>query len=214
MDIAYINKPHYDDVGYDSWIVNEEHRVFGVFDGMGVSDGARAASMMLSNKFGQVASTGLNAKALGEVINSVSRTLSNMFPNDGSTATVVRINSEGQLYYASIGDSRLYVMRKGRIKQVTSDEGLGNMLTNYVGAYSHGVCQIGEINSDDWDAFMLCTDGITGDWQPQFIYDDEIERLFTDRLTSKEICRDLVSISKKDDDKTVIVVNKYKGENQ
>lgn len=214
MDIAYINKPYYDEKGFDNWVVNEEHRLFGVFDGMGTREEARAVALLLGNAFGHKASLGQDCKQLAETINETSRTASAYYPNDGSTATVARIDSKGVLHYAHVGDSRLYVMRNGRIKQITADEGVGNLLLNYVGAYSHGVCQMGSIEAVDWDAFMLCTDGITGDWKPQFIYDDEIERLFTDRLTSKEICRNLVSISKKDDDKTVIVVNKYKGENQ
>jgi len=214
MDIAYINKPYYDKEGFDGFLVNEKHRVFGVFDGMGVSEGARAIAIMIGNAINHHASLGHDCKQMAETINATARTSAAHYPHDGSTATVVRVTSDGVLEYAHVGDSRLYVYRRGRIKQITADEGIGNLLLNYVGAYSHGVNQIGQIEAEDWDAFMLCTDGITGDFKDQFIEDEQIERVFQDRQTSQEICNDLVSMSKKDDDKTIIVVSKFKGENQ
>lgn len=210
MDIAVINVPFYDEVGFDTYVSEEKHRLFGVFDGMGTQEGARAAATMLANRFHRVTSIAPDAQGLGEIINGVSRALASSYPHNGSTATVARVDSKGVLHYASVGDSRLYVMRRGRIKQMTADEGLGNLLTNYVGAMSRGVLQIGEINPEDWDAFMLCTDGITGDWPEQFIHDQEIEELFDNPVAASYVCSSLVTMSKKEDDKTVIVVIKEK----
>lgn len=213
MDVASINKPFYDEQGFDTFVINMNKNTFGVFDGMGTEEGARAIAIMLANSFNSRGNLFTDCKLIAEHINLLSRTAAASWPHNGSTATVVHIDEDSNLHYAHIGDSRLYVYNEGRIKQVTADEGIGNLLLNNVGAYSHGVNQMGAINILDWDGFMLCTDGITGDWREQLISDQQIESLFKNRQTSEEICRDLISMSKKEDDKTVIVVNQYKGEN-
>lgn len=209
MNAAYINKPHYDEKGFDSWIFDEDHRMFGVFDGMGTREGARGAANLAATKFFKVRSNELDAGGLGSVIDEVSKSIAVHFPIDGTTATVTRVDSEGRLHYAHVGDSRLYVLKNGRVKQMTADEGVGNRLLNYCGPYTHGCCQIGILDADQWDKFMLCTDGITGDWKEQLMEDSYIELILQHKLFSTlEKCDELYKASKKDDDKTVIVVEK------
>ena len=54
---------------------------------------------------------------------------------------------------------------------------------------------------------MICSDGITGDWREQLLSDVEIEDVLNE-YPALEACQKLYQISKKEDDKTVIVVEK------
>lgn len=207
MKAYLLEKPHYDEKGFDNNVFDETHRMFGVFDGMGVSEGARGASALVANLFFKHRSDSLDATQLGGVIDDASRAIAIHFPNDGTTATVARVDSNGWLHYAHVGDSRLYVLKNGRIKQITADEGIGNKLANYCGPYTRGCVQAGYLEDDEWDAFMLCSDGVTGDWKEQRLSDEFIEGILK-RALPKVACELLVKNSKKDDDKTVIVVQK------
>lgn len=207
MNFAVKEVPYYDERGFDTYVAVEDHRVFGVFDGMGVSEGARGASGLAAAKFMKVASTSPDGVALGAHIDDVSKSIAVHFPSDGTTATVVRIDSDNNLHYAHIGDSRLYILHDGRLKQVTADEGIENRLTNYCGPYTHGCVQVGFIVANDWSRLMLCTDGITGDFRHQEIGDDMIEMIMSDYNVSA-VAEKLYQKSLKNDDKTVIVVEK------
>lgn len=209
MESAVFNKPHYDEKGFDTYIFDEDHRMYGVFDGMGVSEGARGAANLVAALFGKERSKGLDAAGLGATIDHASRSIAVSFPNSGTTATITRIDSDGKLHYAHVGDSRLYVMSDKRIKQVTADEGIGNQLTNYCGPYTHGCVQIGILDADQWDSFMICSDGITGDWREQEIGDHLIEMDMAE-LDATEACQRIYQRSIKEDDKTIIVVKKGK----
>lgn len=207
MTSALLERPYYDKKGFDNNIFDDEHRMYGVFDGMGTSEGARNASALAATKFFKHRSDGFDAGQLGAIIDDVSKSIAVHYPTDGTTATVARIDSDGRLHYAHVGDSRLYVMLDGRIKQMTADEGYGNRLLNYCGPYSHGCCQIGILDEDQWDAFMICSDGVTGDWKEQLLSDSQIETVMS-MYKPTDICHKLVQLSMKDDDKTIIVVEK------
>lgn len=210
MKSALLSRPYYDDKGFDSNIFDDQHRMYGVFDGMGVSEGARGASALVANLFFKRRADGYDAVQLGGLIDEASKSIAVHFPNDGTTATVARVDSAGILHFAHVGDSRLYVLKDGRVKQVTADEGIGNRLLNYCGPYTHGCVQIGMLDADEWDSFMLCSDGITGDWKEQKLSDKLIEDILTNpEMDVAKMCFALEKESKKDDDKTVIVVAKH-----
>ena len=207
MNVAVKNVPYYDEEGFDSYIFDDDHKLVGIFDGMGTSEDARNAAKLCANLIFKERSTGPNAIALGALIDQASRSIAVSFPNGGTTAVVARVDSKGDLHYASIGDSRLYVLKDKRVKQMTADEGINNQLLNYCGPLTRGCVQIGEIHADDWDKFMLCSDGITGDWREQQIGDHLIEITLAE-MGAAAACEKLYQLSKKDDDKTVIVVEK------
>ena len=106
----------------------------------------------------------------------------------GTTAVVTAINGN-QLYWASVGDSRLYVYRDGHLRQITTDHSMvqelltageitkdemlnhpqRNLLTRAV-----GVDEILEVDSGvesilPGDRILLCTDGLSG-----YVSDDVI----------------------------------------
>ena len=207
MNIAVKYVPFYDEQGFDQYILDDEYRLFGVFDGMGTSEDSRGAAQLAALLIQKERSTSPNAIALGALIDQASKSIAVRYATGGTTATVARIDSSGDLHWAHTGDSRLYVMKDHRVRQVTADEGIGNRLLNYCGPYTRGVVQVGEIHTDDWDKFMICSDGITGDWREQLLSDIEIENVLNE-YAPPEACQKLYQISKKEDDKTVIVVEK------
>ena len=106
----------------------------------------------------------------------------------GTTAGVTAIKGN-QLYWASVGDSRLYVYRDGHLRQITTDHSMvqelltageitkdemlnhpqRNLLTRAV-----GVDEILEVDSGvesilPGDRILLCTDGLSG-----YVSDDVI----------------------------------------
>ena len=106
----------------------------------------------------------------------------------GTTAVVTAIK-DNQLYWASVGDSRLYIYRDGLLRQITTDHSMvqelltageitkdemlshpqRNLLTRAV-----GVDEVLEVDSGiesilPGDRILLCTDGLSG-----YVTDDVI----------------------------------------
>lgn len=208
MQVVVKSIPYYDEQGYDTHIANETSKVFGVFDGMGASDDSRFASTTMRKGFERYATTPsrMNFDMLKYVIEVLQKDISVNASHAGTTATVIHIDEFSAIQYAHVGDSRLYVLHNGRVKQITADEGYGNVLYNYVGVNGKGVAQLGQI--DDWDMFVLCTDGVTGDWPDQFIKDEDIEGILMSDRTLEEKADAIIAESKKNDDKTLIIGRK------
>jgi serine/threonine protein phosphatase PrpC len=200
MRVASKVIPYYDEEGYDKIVVRESDGMFGVFDGIGVSDSSRWASQTCAEQFDKLSAADYRGLVvyLGDMIKLFSSR-----PDAGTTATVVLVDKDGVLHYAHCGDSRLYITNDERLRQVTIDEGEGNFLSNYVGLNCK-VVQSGTMES--WDKFLLCSDGITGDWPKQRIPDKTIEHILND--STEEALGCLINASSKHDDKSIIIVSK------
>ena len=101
----------------------------------------------------------------------------------GSTVVAVHV-VEDNIYWAHVGDSRLYRLRYGRMMQLTSDHSLlnhaieqrglkgdelqefvslfpyKNMLVRAIGVRSEVEVESGNSPMEDGDLFLLCTDGV------------------------------------------------------
>jgi serine/threonine protein phosphatase PrpC len=199
---AYLNRAYYGVEGFD--VVLADGNIYGVFDGMGTDGESLAIARKLHDEFARF--NGHNFEDLQEVLRGVISDVKTPF--GGSTATIAFLDMSNNLHYAHVGDSRLYVINRKRLKQVTADEGYGNILSNYVGAHGSGVFQYGVIERDDWQRAMLCTDGITGDWPDQFIDEVILEKTLRARRKPHQIAGDIMGLSKKNDDRSVIVIFK------
>lgn len=207
LKVASLSVPYYSKRGYDSMIVDTIYNLYGVFDGIGVSRESAWASRLAQSIVSTIAATSEvheieRRDTLRNALLEASRLVRER-PGAGTTATIAQIDEDNILHYAHAGDSRLYVLYDGRVKQVTADEGYGNLLLNWIGSPEQQIFQYGSISK--WDAFMLCTDGITGDWEDQLLSDEEIEDILTN-ASPDEAAESLVKASKKNDDKSIIVV--------
>jgi protein phosphatase len=110
------------------------------------------------------------------------------------TTLVVGLYSKHDLLYAHVGDSRLYRLRDGLFKQLTSDHTLiqemvnlgdfasieqalmagvpTNVLSRAVGSEDVVEIDLGESELEAGDIYLFCSDGLTG-----MMTDDEIQSI-------------------------------------
>lgn len=195
--------PFYDERGFDTLVCDESRGMFAVFDGMGTSEEARFASTY-AKEYLQTTPF-CSYETLKVHLERISNYLGQK-QVIGTTATIVTVDPvSNALNYVHIGDSRLYILKKVRVKQITADEGVENILYNYVGQHGKGVCQLGYIEDEDWDRFMICSDGVTGDRKPDLVADYTVETALRYSDTPEIAIDLLLKASTKQDDKSIIV---------
>ncbi len=99
----------------------------------------------------------------------------------GTTATLCRVAADGRGEFAHVGDSRLYLLQAGALRQLTEDHSyveelirdgklsrdearfhpMKNMLTRAVGAETTVKIDSGVFQMADGDGLLLATDGLT-----------------------------------------------------
>ncbi|MBZ5705207.1 MAG: Stp1/IreP family PP2C-type Ser/Thr phosphatase [Acidobacteriia bacterium] len=129
----------------------------------------------------------------------------------GTTCTAIALLGN-QLYYAHVGDSRLYLVRNGSISRLTHDHSYvsrlvehgvisseeaeshpqRHILTAALGAGSEIAPETPEqpVALDAGDVLVLCTDGLWG-----VVHDDEIRSVVSSK-NPQEACRELVQTAK------------------
>jgi protein phosphatase len=180
----------------DSFLVDSERGVFLVADGMGGHAAGEIASAIATQTVGgalvEGVDRGLDADALAEVMIQSFRAADEAIARHvaanpttsgmGTTVTAMALCTDGTYRLGHIGDSRAYLMRGGRLAQVTTDhtwvqgEVEAGRLTPS-GARRHRLSHIlsralGAEPSDDpdllsgslqpGDQLLLCSDGLTG----------------------------------------------------
>lgn len=111
-----------------------------------------------------------------------------------------------RVYYVHVGDSRAYYLRKGRLRQITRDQTMGemmidqgvmteeqvsrsslyNMLASAVGGEMKPA--VGLIDLEWGDTLLLCSDGLT-----RHVTDDQITTILEETDTAEEACEYLVN---------------------
>ena len=200
--------------GEDAIISNHEKGLFAVFDGVGGHGNGRHASDSAAR---------IVQEELIETPNDVDEcktVLRRAFmraneeitdpKRNMTTATALQfvstIEGETHAVWASVGDTRLYIYRDEEVTSLTIDEGEGNMIYNAIGNGSNFyVRQISSLRVKPGDIFMVCSDGITGDFEHQFLSETELESAFN-KPSAQDSAEELLQISKKNDDKSVIVI--------
>lgn len=196
----------------DATYYDPDNGLFGVFDGAGGERGGLKASWLASTtmeelvKDKKLTSTNELAGMMKTINDKVFKD-----PEAGITTGVVGsiVEKRGKktLVYASLGDSRLYLVRDGRATQLTLDEGDGRVIYNYLGKEDASFSQFGEVSLKKGDKLLFCSDGVTGDNEEEFVSDEKIAQILDSSKTAEEAAQILVGqVAKKEDDRTAIVV--------
>ena len=164
--------------------------IYVVADGLGGHAAGEGASSMVVAAVREMADSGtaVDAAALQDVLLRAHQqvraaaTENPAYEGMGSTATVLHLDERtGMAYYAHVGDSRLYLLRRSVLRQISRDHSYveelvtqgklseeeaqhhprKNLLTRAV-----GIEQEVQVDSDlfpleDGDRFLLATDGLT-----------------------------------------------------
>lgn len=207
----------------DYVLFDKNSGVFGVFDGLGGGGGrpevaARVAAGAIGYWFrGVDCSTEEDAVNAMKNAFSAAREAVRWKGEEGlTTATVVwaveTVDMGYGLVFGNAGDSRSFLYNKltQEYFSVTENQGSGNRVDNFIGSYQ-GFPSLDEIiflplaNKSEW-RLMLCTDGITGDFRNEFLTDKEFLSAFSCENPS-DSAKAFMDYSKKDDDKSIIVVD-------
>jgi serine/threonine protein phosphatase PrpC len=207
------------------------HYYAAVFDGMGGNGGnPSAASKAAAEGLEKVLRDSRTPTTTADLLNMMKAGFEaarqHVAENGGGGSTVgtaIRFAAiDGELYcgVAHAGDTRLYLYRNGEYLQLTEDQCdpyERNKVTNGMfpdGRSSHNDIY-GTIQLEPGDRLMLCSDGITGDW-------DETTPNHTDQSFSKNEMLEAfnapsaqdsadtflrLSLPKKRDDKSVVVID-------
>jgi serine/threonine protein phosphatase PrpC len=217
----------------DRYALAPELGLFLVADGMGGHTAGQVASELAADasvralETLQGASSSLSER-LRAAVTSANRTIFQTAQQNpeyaGMGTTIVAILAEGErAALAHVGDSRAYLVRGGRIRQLTDDHSIvgellrrneisetaarehphRHVLTRAMGVRETVEPDLAEITPQLEDRFVLCSDGLTG-----HVEDSEIAKYVVDHDDPQECCDALVDLANQrggEDNITVIV---------
>lgn len=218
-------KDAYHTVSEDYLKVDRDNGIFIVADGMGGEGGQpdaasrAAAEAVYKSLMDEDQPT--DPQDLGRALfDAFKKGRKNVTENGGQGSTVItaaklaKINGETYIGVGHAGDTRfmMYHPDEDRYEDITPDQSSGNVVDN---AFIHGEVgnardHYGLIQFKKRDTgprrirFMMCSDGITGDWASQFLTEAEMKDAFT-QPTPDAAAQRFLELSKKHDDKTVVV---------
>lgn len=107
-----------------------------------------------------------------------------------------------------IGDSRLYLLRQGRLRQISTDHTTRlsenrQFLGRALGMDEQVQWQHGSIPMEEGDLFLLCSDGLS-----DFVSDDDITAVLLKEQTPERQVRALIEAAQHSDDNVSVVVAK------
>ena len=189
----------------DSLIVNPP--LFVVADGMGGHAAGEVASEIAVNTILELAPDHADAEALGHAVEEANRDIINAaLAGEGregmGTTVTAAILERDKLVIAQVGDSRAYLLHNGELTQLTRDHSLmANMIeagqitpeearfhpnrsviTRALGNDPDTLPDLYEINVEDGDRLLLCSDGLYS-----MLEDDEIAAVMR-RVSDPQRC--------------------------
>ena len=214
-DIGIIREKNEDSIGYFNTVNGE---LFVVCDGIGGYSGGEIASKTAVNAFHAFFNDDWKddmQKALQEAFDFANTEVINaMFAKNmksGTTACVALVR-ENKIYYAHIGDSRIYYKTGKKIFQLTKDHSYiqqlidnkklskkqakkhskKNEITKALGIFNKAEPDIftKEISPADNDYMLLCSDGLSS-----YVSDKAINSILEKKLTTKQKTKELINIA-------------------
>jgi serine/threonine protein phosphatase PrpC len=228
----------------DYFLVNEELRLFIVADGMGGHSGGEYASRLAVASIEEVIQS-MNSDPEATIISGVNSEESEfgdrlryaievasqkiydqaMYDQElkgmGTTVAAIIVHDD-TAYVANVGDSRVYLVRDGKIKQLTTDHSLvseqmraglisatdakkhklKNIITRSVGYQEEVEIDMYKVTLQVGDRFVICSDGLTN------MIDDEMIRQSTEQDDLQAVAQKLIATANEkggDDNVTAVV---------
>ena len=212
----------------DSLLVDDDHRLFAVADGMGGHAGGEVASRTAIEALRAAFAAG---SAIDAAISRANDAVLARAASDaaltgmGTTMTAVTVNGPSQLLVGHVGDSRAYMLRDGTLRRVTEDHSLveqlvreGRLTTEQAEAHPQraivtralGVEPEVEVDTytvdvEDGDRVVVCSDGLN-----TMIRDSDIERIARTQQNPQHAAEALVAAANEaggEDNITVVVLD-------
>ena len=187
-----------------------------VADGMGGYTGGEYASTMVVDTIAKVVNeaTEMSTEVLENAILQANRMVYEKsqsykeLEGMGTTAVVAYVQ-EDTLYWAHVGDSRLYIYGSEGLRRVTKDHSMvqqlveagtiteeevihhpkRNMLTRAIGVYETVEVDTGVVEVHQNDRILLCSDGLSG-----YIEESKIEFVLSEENNESRALEDLVHL--------------------
>jgi protein phosphatase len=210
----------------DSYLVRPP--LFVIADGMGGHAAGEVASRLAVESLSKSGLDETSADgAIRQAISIANRTVYDTATgtrNGMGTTCVLLLIGNGTAHLANVGDSRIYLLREGELRQMTRDhtivaemldQGLitsedalrdaGSAITRAIGGDAAVDPDVVSLPVQDGDRFLLCSDGLTG-----MIEDERIRDVMLDGDSAQATAQRLVDAAKAaggDDNVTVLVVD-------
>ncbi|MBW3618961.1 MAG: protein phosphatase 2C domain-containing protein [Actinobacteria bacterium] len=210
MEVGHVRSGSGSDVGRrrekneDSYLEDEDRRLFVVADGMGGHPSGEVASREAVAALDRALSNGaLDAadrmKALTDALVAAHEAVVATATTEpekrgmGTTAVVVHLDEDdGTMTCAHIGDSRAYVLAVDRFVRVTEDHVWGGQggrsLTQAIGSSKEVEPEAAEVDLNAGDKILLCTDGLT-----DMLDDREIRDILAKDADAQTLCDELIA---------------------
>jgi serine/threonine protein phosphatase PrpC len=205
-EVGNVRQQNQDSCGYAGGL-------FVVADGMGGAQAGEIASAIAVQKLMSLADVnegypGVLADAIGEANAAVFNMASadDNYRGMGTTIALIKV-IKGMVYFAHIGDSRIYLKRDSQLTALTVDHSVAaellrnggiteeealhhpqrHFLTRALGTDAVVQPEIGEIAAQPGDLFLLCTDGLSG-----VVGNDTVNRILEENKDVQSMATELV----------------------
>ena len=160
----------------------------GVFDGMGGHKKGEVASELacsvMENDYEDLVSYVEKANKVIYEYQETNKDSEGM----GTTMTAIKIDKNGVLHVAHVGDSRCYVLSKRNLIKLTEDEnvpGYQNVLLQALGTKKKLSIQTKDIQLSRGDVVFLCTDGLYNELGEEYLKKKLQEGISAETLISE-----------------------------
>lgn len=211
--------------------VQERGVLLALSDGMGGAEAGEVASALVLESLEKALEREAKGAIHEQLESAVQRANRNVFfeakleNRQGMGATLVALFIRGdEAYIAEVGDSRGYLLRKGRLRQITRDQSLvqllvdqgvmtadearhspsKNVILQAMGLAKDVRVAIARLRLRQGDRFILCSDGITNP-----VSDPELQKILTDS-EPRAACETMIALANDrggDDNQTAIVAD-------
>ncbi len=211
----------------DAWKVELQNNVFILADGMGGHSAGEIAAHTAVEHYTDLVKEKLSietkadlmqaAKIMRELIREVNHAVHRMGRSDsdlrgmGTTLVVSYFHQEGMIY-GHVGDSRLYLMRRKKLRQLTEDHSLvqelielgelsekrardyshRNIITKAIGTEPYVDPSVHQVEVKSGDLILMCSDGLT-----DLLTDEEIEAIVASSQTIEKKAETLIQEAKR-----------------